>query len=175
MSFRESLDRVLYAYAITLLEQGRDKQENDVQGQDVQGQRERAMNLFAEVTQIRRELLATEPDNTTRQIALITTLSRIGEIDEAVELAQSARENISGDSTFLYHLACGYAQIAGALDASGRNENEKLRQQMIDEAVEALRGAKRAGFYRQSDLRLDPDLDPIRGSKAFEQFVENGL
>ena len=152
LSFRTGLDRVLYGHAVTLQKLGKDTESQDA---------------FQRLIEVRHGLLAIEPDNVTRQISLALAMARGGEFEPAKQLADAVRKSIDQDATVLYHLACAYAQLAGLSIANEQADPDPL----VQAAIGALRAAQRAGFYRPTDLRMDPDLEPIRGIEAFEKLL----
>ncbi|MEM6689114.1 MAG: serine/threonine-protein kinase [Planctomycetota bacterium] len=161
IDFREALDRVLYGYGVALSKQG-DTAESK--------------QIFDEVVELRRSLLEIEPQNVSRQLNLIVALARAGQHQDAWELAQQSREAISGDDSILYHLACGYAQLADSIASSKASDKDSdtalpSESELIDMALESLRAAKRAGFYRQTDLESSPDLEPLRDDPRWEDIL----
>ncbi len=156
LPFHEALDRTLYGYGVALTEQT-DMESNTKDVIDA---------AFSEIVAIRKRLLRLEPTNTARGVSIVGALARAGEIEDGIRRADEIRDQVDEDATILYHLACGYAQLAGKIP-----EDDPRYQRLVESAIDALESASRAGFHRQTDLRMDPDLDPIRGHAMFVDFV----
>ena len=75
-----------------------------------------------------------------------------------------------------YDLACAYALLAAAREDGDIEAAEDLggvpsAKELREASIGALSGLLDSGFYRPTDLKLDPDLDPVRDSEAFQQLL----
>ena len=116
------------------------------------------------------------PNNTALQIDLMIAQARCGLHAEAAALAEKLCQRFPKNPNVLLQAACGFALSApgvgrGKSDASLTTIERALRQHYIDSAVEALRQAKANGYKDVHNLRIEPDLDPIREDKEFQSLM----
>ena len=59
-----------------------------------------------------------------------------------------------------------------AADNATADLNEIPKREFHRQAsITALRGLLDGGFYKPTDLKFDPDLDPIRDTQAFQEIL----
>ena len=102
-------------------------------------------------------LLMEQPDSPASWFGLAYCLHMRGDYEKAIEAHRRSAtfEQIKGIS--LYNLACAYA-------LTGRT----------DEAVDALKASREAGFDFSSAIRTDSDLDSLRDDPRFKDFLNDG-
>jgi tetratricopeptide (TPR) repeat protein len=107
-----------------------------------------------------------EPHRTMIRSFRADTLVRLGQhsqaIAEAEELAGSARAT----ATILYNSACVYALSAAAVP-----KENPLREQYADRAMELLGQATKTGFRDAGHIKVDRDLDVLRGRPDFKKLL----
>jgi len=126
-----------------------------------------ARRHFEDCLHRRRQLADKDKVNERRKMELMLALAHCGEHANAVEMATDLEETIKPDAEFLIDLARTYAQCAAA---AGGDTN--LRSQYTAEAMRALRSAVARGYRDQMYLKLEVDLDPIRGEPEFVGVLE---
>jgi serine/threonine-protein kinase len=159
----EELEQALYGLAVN---------------QELLDQQQAAQQTLDRVTKLRRESVGFDPSNLATKSRLLVTTARAGNLQEGLQLAkdlEASREE--GFAVAHYDLACGYAQLARARAqqppaSDGDAADLPSQQELSTAAIEALQAAIEAGFFRATDLKLDPDLTPIRDLPAFGPLVE---
>jgi adenylate cyclase len=118
------------------------------------------LNRYEEAIQIAdqgiaaaRAHLVKVPDNQEARLHLAMLQGRIGLADEARAETAKARELSPKDGYTAFHAACVYAIVGD-----------------LPEAVEALSQAQHRGFFIQSELVRNTDLDVLRGLPEFQQL-----
>ncbi len=101
-----------------------------------------------------RKHLETTPDDQEARTHLALLLARMGLKEEARAEVEKARELAPRDAYTWFHTSCVEALLG---DAQG--------------ALEALREAQVRGYYLQSELLRNPDLDPLRGLPEFQKLL----
>jgi len=108
-----------------------------------------------------------------RAAALARTGNHVRAADEAAQLITAAGE----DGPSLYRLATVLSTAAGAAarDASlAEGERNRLAEQYAIRAIELLRKAQRAGYFKEpaarARLKDDPALAPLRLRKEFQEL-----
>jgi len=145
-------------------------QQNSENGQTV-ASTERLLTL-------RRQAVEQDKESLNKQTRLLNALARCGEIEEGVELALRLNETISPEDPLQYVLACSFAQLAAAR-LSGKNASQDdasviLSAGALKEAsLKALKFSLEYGFHRPTDLRLDPDLDPVRATDEYQKLLRD--
>lgn len=157
MQIQEELEDALYGLLVARREGGQSGSEAIVE------------RLIA----LRRRAVEHDPESLAKQTRLLVALARCGRLVEANQLAGELAGRVAPDDPLNYSLACAYAQMAAAGSAAAEADAEPLSELPSTEefqhaALEALNKFLAAGFSKPTDLRLDPDLDPLRELAAFE-------
>ena len=103
-----------------------------------------------------RDFLAEVPDAQEARLHLALLLARMGSIHEARAEVDRAREAASKDGYTLFNIAC----VLALLDS-------------LEESLECLREARERGYYVQSELWSNTDLDPLRDMPGFKELTEH--
>ena len=101
-----------------------------------------------------RKHLAESPDDQEARLHLALLLARMGLGDEARAEMGRARELAPRDAYTWFHCGCIEAVLQDA-----------------DAALEALQEAQVRGYYLQSELLRNSDLDILRGRPGFQQLL----
>ncbi|HTU90195.1 MAG TPA: serine/threonine-protein kinase [Gemmataceae bacterium] len=139
-------------------------------------ERKIADDFYRKCLDLREALLKQYPNELVLQIDVMIAQGRCGLHSEAADMAGQLRERFPRDTAKLVLAACGYALasygVAGdkAEDALTAEEH-RLRQDYCARAVEALRQAKKAGYNDVKNLQNEPDLDPVRSDKNFQELI----
>ena len=99
--------------------------------------------------------LLQNPDDTRARILYAHDLVEVGRTEDAIRESQAAIEASPGDSVMFYNCACLYARLG-----------ETRR------AVDTLRQAINAGVRNFAWMKVDPDLDSLRGDPEFLELTE---
>jgi tetratricopeptide (TPR) repeat protein len=113
-----------------------------------------AESWYRRGVQILGERMELNPDDTRAMILGAVSLSRLGERERALDMANRALSVDPDDSALLYNVACVYASL-----------NEKER------AIEALERAVDRGFGQKEWIATDPDLASIRGTPRYDAIL----
>ena len=139
------------------------------------GDTESGDKLMQRVDDLRRQSAELEQDNVTNEIRLLLALARAGEVEDGVKLAGKLSESIGEDDVNRYDLACGYAQLARARAAMGEGTKSAglpSEETLVDAALDTLEDALKHGFSRSADLKMDPELAPLRELSEFAALVK---
>jgi serine/threonine-protein kinase len=105
-------------------------------------------------------------------------LAHTGQHDRAMAEVQDLAQDKALTPTDLYNLACAAALAADSARQDGRLSpptREKLAEQNALRAVELLKQAHAAGFFKDPAhvelLKTDKDLDPLRARADFQQLA----
>ena len=120
---------------------------------DRAGRYERALVIADRGVQAGTAHLEEVPDDQDVRLHLALLLARRGSLEDAREQARLAREAHPKDGYSLFHLACVHALFAEA-----------------QEALDLLRQAQDRGYYIQSELHSNSDLDLLRGNREFQDL-----
>jgi len=120
------------------------------------------LNRYEEAIQIAesgiaaaRAHLSQVPDNMEARLHLALLLARMGSHDEARAEALHARELAPRDGYTSFHAACVLAIVGD-----------------LAEAIEALKAARSRGYFIESELVRNTDLDVLRGLPEFRALGE---
>jgi tetratricopeptide (TPR) repeat protein len=99
--------------------------------------------------------------------------ARRGELEAAVESAETLIDRENADARHLYNAACIYALCASALDGGEALPDERVvrRDEWISQALDCLDAAIDTGFADFALLRSDPDLAVWRDQPEFEELL----
>ncbi|MEN9667888.1 MAG: Serine/threonine-protein kinase PknB [Planctomycetota bacterium] len=132
------------------------------------GDEEESARRFDEARRMREEIVAIDPKNSERQIELMLTRSRCGDVEGALSIAASIRDSVQASTTdLLLALARCYAQCAVKL----RPTDPAAADTQANDAVEAVRDAVAAGYRDRVTLTIDPDLLPLQSLPAYREIV----
>ena len=132
------------------------------------GDEEESARRFDEARRMREEILAIDPKNSERQIELMLTRSRCGDVEGALSIAASIRDSVRASTTdLLLALARCYAQCAVKL----RPTDPAAADTQVNDAVKAVRDAVAAGYRDRVTLTIDPDLLPLQSLPAYREIV----
>jgi hypothetical protein len=129
---------------------------------------------------LRRRAVELDKESLNKQTRLLNAQARCGEIVEGVELALRLNETIPPEDPLQYVLACSYAQLAAAR-LSDKNDSPDIAsdlpsaEALKEASLEALKLSLKHGFHRRTDLRLDPDLDPVRETDEYRKLLLDGV
>jgi serine/threonine protein kinase len=133
--------------------------------------REDAIDSFRQAADHERSALATAPSAERAHDMLSETLMNLGEAyradHRATDAAAAALERRTlwpNDPTRLYNVAC---ELAGCLPLLDNPAQHKEQSIYSDAAMEILDQAIARGFRDQSELRNDPNLEPLRSRSDF--------
>jgi adenylate cyclase len=115
---------------------------------------EESLEIADKGIQTARAHLAQAPDNQEARTHMAMLLARMGLADDARAQVKHARELAPKDGYTSFHCACVFAIVGD-----------------FDEAVAALQQAQDRGFFIQSELARNTDLDVLRGLPAFQALV----
>jgi tetratricopeptide (TPR) repeat protein len=101
-----------------------------------------------------RAHLNAAPDNQEARLHMAMLQARMGLADEARAVAAKARELAPKDGFTAFHAACVHAILGD-----------------LPEALALLAGAQQRGYYIQSELSRNADLDVLRGLEDFQRLV----
>ena len=94
------------------------------------------------------------PDDENARVNYASLLSFAGKPEQALEVIAPLLDKQNLDGVSLYNIACIYARM-----------NDEVRSMAI------LRRSVSAGFRNIEMIRTDPDLDPLRGRKDFNELM----
>ena len=121
----------------------------------------RRLNRYEEAIQIAesgiaaaRAHLSEVPDNMEARLHLALLLARMGSHEEARAEAYRARETAPRDGYTSFHGACVLAIVGD-----------------LAEAIELLKAAQSRGYFIESELMRNTDLDVLRGLPEFKSFT----
>lgn len=149
-----------FAEAIALLQRAIDLKPEHVPAHDHlfsalkrAGRYERSLLIATRGIQAGEERLEKVPDDQDVRLHLALLCARRGSVEDARHQAQLARERFPKDGYTLFHLGCVHALFGEA-----------------EESLRLLREAQSRGYYIQSELHSNSDLDLLRGTPAFEEL-----
>jgi tetratricopeptide (TPR) repeat protein len=128
------------------------------------GEKDKAQALYRECLDIRRPL-AKGPEAKISQINLAIALARCGEHAEAAQISRTLLSPPQNSMVFI-EVACVFALCAGATSEAA------LQRTYTGETIAAIRKGYADGWRDLERLRVDPDLDPVRGDPAFQQMLQ---
>ena len=71
-----------------------------------------------------------------------------------------------------YNMACQLGEVSAILGSGGAGPNAAERQhRYAAQAIDALRQAIDAGYTNAKEMEMDPDLDALRSSEAFQALL----
>ena len=143
---------------------------------ELQGHIEESRELMARVVELRKDALEIEPSNVANRIRLMMALSRAGETSDCIELIDELDKHFETKEPLRYHLACALGQLAKRTkspdDTAAPNPESLPNQEVLFErALANLKQSIEGGYWKQADLRMDPDLEPLRNRSEFEQMM----
>ncbi len=97
-----------------------------------------------------------DPGNVAAQVNLGYGLVKVGRPRDAIRVLESAMRQDPDHVNTYYNLGCAYAVMGDG-----------------EEAVTWIRKAESLGLEVGDLLKNDPDLDPIRGHEAFEEYLRS--
>jgi tetratricopeptide (TPR) repeat protein len=126
-----------------------------------------AMAAFEAARAIEEKLVSQDPGNEKRLLELMKCLARVGQVDQAADIADRMSAGPNADNELRIDIAGTYAQCARYTPAP---QGEKAQTFQV-KAVDAIRTAVRAGFRDRVYLEDEPDLDPIRNRDDFQKLL----
>jgi serine/threonine protein kinase/tetratricopeptide (TPR) repeat protein len=97
-----------------------------------------------------------------------------GQLDEAADMLDSLRAELSGEPEIKFQIACGLAHCAADARARGDQpalERDDAWRRNADRALAALRAANRAGFHDRKRLGEEPALKSLRPLRDFQLLM----
>jgi hypothetical protein len=132
------------------------------------GDEQESARRFDEARRMREEIVAIDPKNSERQIELMLTRSRCGDVEGALSIAASIRDSAQASTTdLLLALARCHAQCSVKL----RPTDPAAADIQVNSAVEAVRDAVAAGYRDRVTLTIDPDMLPLQSLSAYREIV----
>jgi serine/threonine-protein kinase len=126
-----------------------------------------AAKLYEDALGLRSRLAQADPKNLPYRAELPVTLARCGKRAPALEKAAGLRREAPDKVAVLLPAARAFAVCAaGAGDAAEKKRCAEL-------AVEALRVAAGQGYRDVAALETDPELDPIREERTFQDWLND--
>jgi tetratricopeptide (TPR) repeat protein/predicted Ser/Thr protein kinase len=115
---------------------------------------EEAIGIADQGISTARAHLGKTPDNQEARLHMAMLMARMGMSDEARAQVAKAREYAPKDGYTAFHSACVHAILGD-----------------FPEAVDSLSAAQVRGYFIQSELVRNTDLDVLRGMPEFQQLV----
>ena len=145
------------------------------------GDRKAALGEFQKSLAIRQKLHDEQPDATMRQHhkqPIMLLVARFGHHARAEKLALVQREfwlKKKANGVPLSEIASCFALCLDAVAAEKQEdqvsaEEKRLRQHYVELALETFRQAQANGLTDVLFVDFDPDVDPLRGIPAFEEW-----
>jgi eukaryotic-like serine/threonine-protein kinase len=128
----------------------------------VAGDPEKAQSLWSESVTLRRGCIASDPDLALPKVMLASTLSKLGQTDEAETILAATPEPETAFTNWWYALAAANAALASA-----ESIDKALAATAIDRGVEAVTAGIAADQLPAVIVDRDPDLEPLRNSDAW--------
>lgn len=135
------------------------------------GNRDKANESFTESLKLRESMLEIDVENPMRQLDVAIVAARSDQVTRALELLKAV-ESKELDTTMKYYIACSYAQIVASIErgtATAPQSLDEIRQLGLKRLEESIQG----GFHRSTDLKLDPDLEPLRNMPTFASLISD--
>jgi hypothetical protein len=107
-------------------------------------------------------------DESTRAYADAVVAVHLGQDTDGLKGLETALEAHSEDSGFLYDAACVYSVASKAR----KDDSAAKSQEYADRAVALLTQAVDNGYSDFSDIRTDPDLEPIWQHPGFVKLLQ---
>lgn len=117
---------------------------------------EEALEIAERGIEAGRERLRNADDDQDARLHLALLFARMGLADDARAAVQRARELYPKDGFTLFHAACVHAVVGDT-----------------QEAIELLKLAQARGYYVQSELARNGDLDSLRGEPEFRALAQS--
>jgi serine/threonine protein kinase/tetratricopeptide (TPR) repeat protein len=115
---------------------------------------EEALEIADRGIQAARRNLSRVPDDQDARLHLALLLARMGSRDEALAEVARARELAPKDGFTAFHIACVHSLLGD-----------------VETGLAALLEAQARGYYVQSELTRNTDLDALRGREEFQQLL----
>jgi serine/threonine-protein kinase len=140
------------------------------------GERDTSDANYRKCLELRRQL-ATGPEAKNFELDLIIALARCGEHEEAGHRMDALLKSPPQDNQVYYQAACAYALSAGAVARDKPKDQQTETERTAIEtytakALDALRHLIANNFRSLGDLKIDPDLDPIRDDPRFQAILD---
>ena len=131
------------------------------------GDAEASARHYARCLEIRRGLLPPGVRDAKREIDLMISLARCGQVAEAVRFSEALAKAGDQDAQTWYQVACARSLCRQAVRADAA---ESARH--AEASLAALREASLRGYKDIVYLENDPDLDPLRDMPEFGRELE---
>ena len=118
------------------------------------GRKAQAESAYRRALQVARQHLSLNPDDPRAATMCAVALCRLGDQDEGLRWAERARAIDPDDPGVLYNVACLYAL-----------------EQRVDDSIDCLDQALKAGFGPREWIAQDPDLESLRELPRFRALV----
>lgn len=135
----------------------------------IAGDAAKADAWFDEALRMREEIAAIDPRNSGRQIELMLTLARRGEVDRAMAICDSLRATTQ---TSTPDVLLDVARCAAQCSVHRRPTDPAAADALTDVALEAIRYAVEAGLRDKVTLSIDPDLLPLHSLTAYRAIID---
>ncbi len=128
---------------------------------DAEERSQEAAVSYQKCLELRKELLEIEPDNLAYLAATTLVAARLDQLS-LVDQSLRSLKLVDSDAGVKFVFASSYAQVAESLARSPLPTFHLSSQEARNMSITLLKEATEQGFYRAADLRLAPDLEPIR-------------
>ena len=146
------------------------------------GEPSEALAWSAKALAIGRKTLEAEPsgqeyrnflaDGLRRRGVVLRRCGRPAEAVVAFREAIAILEGLTNPTTVdVYAIACNQSLLAGAAPEPGSGLTSAEGRAEAAKAMESLRRAVAGGWSRPDQMRVDPDLDPLRARPDFQMLV----
>ncbi|MFM7844143.1 MAG: hypothetical protein ACKPEY_07940, partial [Planctomycetota bacterium] len=117
---------------------------------------------------IRRKNVAVDASHQSRLMELMLVLARVGETDEAEEMAKGHMENSGDDREVLVNVARAFSQCS----SQPTLPDQARREFFVRQAIEALKMAVKHGYRDRMAVQTEPDLAPLVEQPDFVRLLE---
>lgn len=121
-----------------------------------------ASKTLRECLEIRAAAKELDPTNLTREISWLLTAARAGNLIDTVPLASNVKTRLEADAGMYFDLAGVYGQLLAAANRGSELPEGVTAEALANESLALIKKSHDLGFRRTTDLKLDPDLAPIR-------------
>src|SRR5262249_2762432 len=146
------------------------------------GQQAAALRSFERGLAVVAPVFAKHPDNAPRRGQLIdlrlgraAALAYLGQYEQAASEADNVAQEKSLTANNLYNVACVFSVASTAANKDDKPSTRIGTHQYAARAIELLKRAEVAGFFRLpgnlSDMQKDKDLAPLRSNPEFQKLL----
>jgi eukaryotic-like serine/threonine-protein kinase len=126
--------------------------------------REKSQTYGQKALDIRKQMVAVEPNDDRRQIELLLPLGRYGDIEVAKAIAEKYFTSSNPDSEMLF-------TIAQSLSQASARESDEIASQSRKKAIEALQKSVSLGHTDFVTIENEIDFKPLQSMAEFTKLV----